>query len=306
VGGVLVDTARVKVREHFPLIIVDTVSRDPLKVTETRGDTLREAAAPQLRGAVRSPERWSRQDLTARFSPLSWLSLQGSVSRESRETFVAFVDDTVTDATWPILSRSLGRTSLTTMQAEAAARFGRAWYSVGLVRRGATALAVPLVYGIADSVPADVAASGVLLGAQGKVWKDVYVDVNGVSWNAPGPYRPQYQSRVELGVATNWLGRFPSGNLGIHFAIIDEYRSRTRFRLGPEATGGSLTELCAAEGALCAPPSNMLSALLEIRIQKGTLWYQLRNALNREYQLVPGLTMPRPINVYGVRWEFWN
>ena len=49
-----------------------------------------------------------------------------------------------------------------------------------------------------------------------------------------------------------------------------------------------------------------VTALLEIRIQKGTLWYQLRNALNREYELVPGFTMPRPINVYGVRWEFWN
>jgi hypothetical protein len=45
---------------------------------------------------------------------------------------------------------------------------------------------------------------------------------------------------------------------------------------------------------------------LEIRILRGVLNYQLRNALNRRYELVPGLRMPGAINFYGLRWEFAN
>jgi hypothetical protein len=307
VGGVRVDTASIRTGTTFPLTVVDTTSRSPVQVTTTQRDTV--VVRNRLRGVVVSPDRWSRLDLAARLSPLPWLAVQGGISRESRSTFAIVPTDPGTGGGSSIAFVEQPQDALTSIQGDVAARLGRAWFSAGVIRRGATGLAIPTVYGggLADSVaPRDGAVSGVLLGAQGKVYGDVYVDVNAVSWGSAGPYRPQYQGRFELGVATNWLNRFPSGNLGIHFALIDEYRSRTQFRLDPESTSGSLTALCGAESARCAPPSNMLSVLLEIRIQKGTLWYQLRNALNREYALVPGFTMPRPINVYGVRWEFWN
>ena len=155
--------------------------------------------------------------------------------------------------------------TLTSIQGDVAARLGRAWFSVGVIRRGATGLIFPTVYGVAtDTLPRDGAVSGLLFGAQGKVYGDVYVDVNAVSWGSAGPYRPQYQGRFELGLATNWLGRFPSGNLGLHFALIDEYRSRTPFRLDA-SVGGSLTEQCGAEIARCAPPSNTTRIRAESR-----------------------------------------
>ena len=82
--------------------------------------------------------------------------------------------------------------------------------------------------------------------------------------------------------------------------VIDIYRSRTLFPVALVA--GDST----ASNVRYALPSNSLDVQVEIRIQRGILNYQLRNALNRQYELVPGFRMPGPINFYGLRWEFWN
>ena len=50
----------------------------------------------------------------------------------------------------------------------------------------------------------------------------------------------------------------------------------------------------------------MLSSQLEIRIVDATVFWQFRNALGVRYSQVPGLEMPRPISLYGVRWSFRN
>ncbi len=264
--------------------------------TTTHAPSLRLSWDAPIGGAAGYVERTgadstTRAEVTGRFSPFPWLTLQGSASRLSRD-----LADTTT-------------TTRTNLQAEAAVRFRNAWFTGGVVRRGQAELADPLIYDLGEPPPGlETTATGLTIGAQGKVYRDVYLDLNAVSWGSSGLYRPQYQARVELGIATNWLGRFPSGNLGIHAALIDEYRSRAQFRLEVGEGGGVgwLAEQCTVTGSRCAAPSNSLGALLEIRIQKGTLWYQLRNALNRTYEQVPGFVMPRPISVYGVRWEFWN
>jgi hypothetical protein len=53
-------------------------------------------------------------------------------------------------------------------------------------------------------------------------------------------------------------------------------------------------------------PSNVVSALLEIRIQRATLFYKYRNLTGGDYEQIPGLTMPNLVQMYGVRWEFFN
>ena len=71
----------------------------------------------------------------------------------------------------------------------------------------------------------------------GRATEDLRLDVWGMAWDAPGLYRPQYQTRAELRLQTNWLSRFPSGNFGFTFAVVDEYRSRTAFSLPDEPAG---------------------------------------------------------------------
>ena len=118
------------------------------------------------------------------------------------------------------------------------------------------------------------------------------------------------RARGEVGVQTNWLSRFPSGNFGFKSAFIDEYRSRIYL---PTATdndivdpGSGIVVVPQREQLVFAQPTNVLTFQLEIRILTGTVTYQLRNALGRRYELVPGLRMPGPVSYYGVRWTFWN
>ncbi len=52
--------------------------------------------------------------------------------------------------------------------------------------------------------------------------------------------------------------------------------------------------------------AKVISTLLEIRILHATLTWQFRNTTGYLYNLVPGYIMPRQVNLYGVRWTFWN
>ena len=52
--------------------------------------------------------------------------------------------------------------------------------------------------------------------------------------------------------------------------------------------------------------SHVLHALVEIRLLRAVVTYNLRNALGLDYEQVPGYAMPRALGTYGVRWEFWN
>jgi hypothetical protein len=143
----------------------------------------------------------------------------------------------------------------------------------------------------------DPAATATTLALRGPVYKDVRLDVSGIAWDAASLYRPQYQLRAEVRLETQWLSRFRTGNFGLVFAITDEYRSRTPFV--PAEAGDTTT-------ATFVPAFNTLGALLEIRIQQATVSYQVRNALNREFEYVPGIRAPRPLSFYGVRWNFFN
>jgi hypothetical protein len=72
-----------------------------------------------------------------------------------------------------------------------------------------------------------------------------------------------------------------------------EYRSATIFAV-------SDTEFVTIAG------SRVPGALLEIRIASAILSYQYRNFTRERYELVPGAQMPVGVNIYGVRWEFFN
>jgi hypothetical protein len=301
VGGFVVDTAFLPQRRERTL-------------TKTGGGDSVVVDFVPVGGVVGAPpSRTTRVDLSARLSPLPWFSVLGAVSRDSRTFYAAHQDSGAAVKVLPVDTLASGF-GVTTVRLEAALRLGRMWLSGGVIRKGADTLPPLRVYECVKVVGnpcqrpegrRDSAATALIVGARGPVYKDVYVDIAGTGWNRSGdPYRPQYQLRSEVGVLTNWIRRFPSGNFGFKFAVIDEYRSRVRFPVAPVEVEDPTASICASE--LCAPSSNVLTAQLEIRIQNGTLSYQFRNALNRDYDLVPGIRMPGPINYYGVRWTFWN
>jgi hypothetical protein len=53
-------------------------------------------------------------------------------------------------------------------------------------------------------------------------------------------------------------------------------------------------------------PAQVATGLLELRIQRATLFYQYRNLTGGQYEQIRGITMPPAVQMYGVRWEFWN
>jgi hypothetical protein len=112
-------------------------------------------------------------------------------------------------------------------------------------------------------------------------------------WDAEGPFRPRYQSHVQLYLATRWLSRFPSGNFGFLASGIHDYRSNTCFL----AAGGACESTTGA---------GIISTLVEVRILNAVLSWKFVNTQLALYERVPGYRMARGTQLYGVRWEFTN
>jgi len=176
---------------------------------------------------------------------------------------------------------------------EAGIRLGRTlWFSGGVMTRD-TALAVaPSVFDTAFVAVPLGRQTGTLASIRGAIVGGLSVDAEGVRWQQPGPYTPRYQGHGELRFQTNWLRKFPNGNFSFLLSAAVDYRSAVAF---PTATGD-----------LTAPSSRVYSILAEIRILRGTITFQRRNLQSAIYEQVPGYIMPRAVNLYGVRWYFFD
>jgi hypothetical protein len=218
-----------------------------------------------------------RSDAQARFTPLPFIAVSGAITR------VGTTVTTVDPANQPdVLSARI----------EGGIRIWRPWLIAGFLTRD-TALIEP-IRGIDTAyVPVFTGRrSGSYVGLRGNVIGALGADIVVTQWASADAYRPKYQARSELNFITRWLSRFPSGNFGIHAAFVHDYRGQVIFPV----IGGVRTTAA----------SNVFTGLLEIRILRGVLSYQIRNTANELYQLVPDFYMPRVVNLYGVRWEFYN
>jgi hypothetical protein len=179
-------------------------------------------------------------------------------------------------------------------RAEAGVRLARLHVSGGLLARDSVVIGPGVLFDPEYGARSDGPVSGPFAAVRGALWRDINIDAHGVMWgDDAGPYRPRYQSRVQLYLATRWLSRFPSGNFGLIASGTHEYKSSACF---PTSAGG-----CERTSG-----SRVISTLLEIRILKAALTWQFQNTQLAQYNRVPGFEMPRGINFYGVRWEFLN
>jgi hypothetical protein len=199
-----------------------------------------------------------------------------------------------------------GRIGERTSRVEGALRLSGRWLSAGLVRqafdpaeRGVVVPRVLTPY-LADSVPRllGFSGTGVTAGAYAPLYKDLRLELHGMRWNGTREYRPQTHVRASFILQSEWRSRFPKGDFGINARFTHEYRSGVSF-LDPDATGTSV-------GFRQTEPYQLGIALLEIRIQRATIFYQFRNAYGAQYAQVPGVPMPPPFQIYGVRWEWFN
>jgi hypothetical protein len=224
----------------------------------------------------KSADSVSRSDVTAQFSPLSFVSLLGSVGRSS--------DSRVADSSF----------SAKYLRAEAGVRIRNLWLVAGVMRRDSVRLSPPHTFDTLFVPAYEPTATGVTAGVRGQIYRLLRADLSAVRWNdSLGYYRPRYETRSELSARTNLLDKFPTGDFGLLGAVVHEYRSGVRYPM-PNGT------------VLSVPGYRTISTLVEVRILSATITWQFRNVLGEKYSQVPSFVMPRQTNFYGVRWYFFD
>ena len=218
-----------------------------------------------------------RTDLFARVRPFSWLTMvAGRSSRSPSDT--------------------TGRPASSTLRAEVAVRFRGLWVGGGILRDDASFQGTLPLLGMPATAFGTAAATGVSATVHGRLYKDLRLDVIAVNWNAAQFNRPKTQVRTELALVSQWLRKFPKGQFGFNARLILDSRSGVPFFYGADEERTKwITE-----------PAIVATGLLEIRIQRGTLFYQYRNLTGGQYEQIRGITMPPAVQMYGVRWEFFN
>ena len=216
-------------------------------------------------------------DVSARVSPFRFVSIAGSIGRSSP-------------------TRTAERPTTLAYRGEAGVRLGQTWLSAGVLSIDTTRVPAPIVY---DTTFLSVDAgrrTGTFVQVRGPVWEAVGLDVTATRWSQKDqPYLPELQVRSEVYFRTSWLSKFPQGNFGILASVAYEYRSRVWF---PRADTPAPTDF--------SSQYQTVSTLLELRLYDAWLSWQYRNVTGEIYSVVPGFQMPRLINFYGVRWNFFN
>jgi hypothetical protein len=221
-----------------------------------------------------------RFDLYARAQPFSWLVLTGAQSARTPDS-------------------ATGRLNGNTLRTEAALKVGRLWLGGGVIRENASQFESPVILGTGAATLSSTAAQGVLVSAAGRLYKDVRLDVQAIRWDASQYNRPQLHVRTEIALVSDWRRRFPRGEFSINARLWHELRGGAPFFYGT-ATGSGTPDVRITERA------NVVTGLLELRLQSATLFYQYRNLTGGAYEQIRGITMPPAVQMYGVRWEFWN
>jgi len=221
----------------------------------------------------------TRIDLSGRAVPIPWLIL--SLSHSIRSP-----------------TRSTERASTATSRAEAGLRLRGLFLSGGVMREDTLSYASPTILGASEAALIAGPATAVIGGVHGRLYKDVRLDIQGIRWNTAQFGRPQTSVRTELSLVSDWLRKFPKGQFSFNSRLIYERRDGVPFFYGLAEDGTAAIRNTV--------PSNVLSGLVEIRIQRATLFYLYRNLTGGDYEQIPGLKMPPSVQMYGVRWEFFN
>ena len=217
-----------------------------------------------------------RADVTARVTPLKFLSIAGSVGKTSA------------------LENSKAPPTLA-YRGEIGLRLGRMWATGGVMSVDTSVVPAPIVYDTLYKPVTVGARRATFATLRGPFWKGIGVDIVALKWpkNADSSYIPEYQVRSSIYAETSWLSKFPEGNFHILARITHDYRTEVQFPLGENEFQHS-------------SQYRTLSSLLELRLYDAVISWQYRNVMGEIYQVIPGFLAPRAINYYGVRWDFFN
>jgi hypothetical protein len=278
-------------RSMAQYVFTGGITRGPLRVSVSDRLEVRESERLNGQAARLSFEHgWSAVSVFGERSPADSTMRAGAIGRLSLTDFLwlgGAISQRRDDE-----ERS-GAADVLSWRGEAGVRLGTISLSGGVLARDSVVLRPLVVYNPQYAAVDDSAAFGAFATIRGALWRDLFIDASGVRWDGEGPYRPQYQSRVQLYLSTRWLSRFPTGNFGFMAGVTHNYRSDVCF---PRAD------------ATCdrAIQHRSFTARVELQILQAVLTFELDNPQLAPYERVPGFVMPRGVSYYGVRWEFYN
>jgi hypothetical protein len=225
--------------------------------------------------AERGADSTTRTDVNGRFAPFSWLNVGGAISRSAPTS-------------------GAGGMTTSDTRLEVALEWHDRWLTGGVVTRTASLVAAPIELDTTMRAVVSPAANGKIVSYRGPLLLGVNLDLDAINWSAVAAYRPQTQGRARLWFASSFLHRFPRNNFHLFASGTFDYFSTIYAPAGASPLGQS------AAGA------GIISTLLEIRISTAVIFWQYRNPVGAIYSTFPGYVMPRLVNIYGMRWQFWN
>lgn len=226
------------------------------------------AAMVELEG----PDSSTRSDVSARVALLPWLHLAAAASQRSGD---------------------LSAADLTALRGELGLTVAGRWLTAGVIQRSASQVQGMPVFDSAYVSALLPASQGLFASLGGQLWGPISLDWHGVTWADEQLYRPKVESRTALRVSTGFRKYIPRNTFHLQAAFIHDYRSDL---LAPDAVG----DITKAKG------NSALSLLVDIRLGSAHLFFHNRNFTGEVYETVPGYLMPRLVQQYGLRWEFWN
>lgn len=178
-------------------------------------------------------------------------------------------------------------------RAEVAVRLWGRWISGGVVRRSAGLMPGMPVFDTSYVALDRAASTGVFGSLSGRIRGPFSFLWHGVQWSDDVPYRPQVESHTELRVASSFERQIKRKTFHLSAALTHDYRGSVA---APDGLGG----FARAEG------DGWFGTALEMRIGTAYIFWYNQNSTGTVYETVPGYLMPRLVQLYGVRWEFWN
>ncbi len=224
----------------------------------------------------RGSDSTRRLDVSARIAPWRWLVLSAAYGSYAPK------------------SALLGGPSFTASRADLSTSVLDVTLTGGVVTRGLTTVAAPIALDSSLVRVGTGAVKGVVAGMRGLVYKDVGIDLSAVRWESSGAYRPQMEVHSTLFLDSSWPGHFPRNNFHILASTTYDHRTPMFFPTPAGLVGQT------------AGPIDVIGARLEIRIESGTVFFQAENTVGKIYETAPGYMMPRRLQFYGLRWDFWN
>ncbi len=224
----------------------------------------------------RGADSTRRLDATIRVAPWRWLVLSGAHG---------IYTPSAVGRDGPAFSAS---------RLELASTWWGVTLSGGMMSRDLTLVGAPI--GLDSSLVrvATGQVSGGTVALRGMIFRDLALDVSAVRWQSSGAYRPQMEVHSSLLLDSGFPGKFPRNNFHLLASTTWDHRTPMFF---PTAAGGV---------GNAAGPIDVLGARLEIKIESGTVFFQADNMVGKVYETAPGYMMPRRLQIYGLRWEFWN